>query len=149
MSVEDVESEDALEHAGEEISREESRGSLGLWFGVLGSPLAWGGHLMLNYSLEEWFACSESADKKGEILGIGVKTVSVALNSAMLAIAVLSGLVAFSCWRKLRGRQGDERLDRAQWMAFAGMVECALFTGIILLGYLPNVFLHASCETTP
>ena len=156
MSVEDVEKEEALEEAGEDISKEERRGSLALWFGVLGSPLAWFGHLGVNYSLEEWFACSESAHHKGEILGYGVKTVSVAFNSAMLAIALLSGLVALGCWRKLRAQNGDEngdengddRLERARWMAFAGTVEAALFLGIILLGYLPSLMIDV-CETTP
>ena len=157
MSVEDVEKEEALEEAGEEISKEERRGSVALWFGVLGSPLAWVGHLGVNYSLEEWFACSESAHHKGEILGVGVKTVSLVFNSAMVAVAVLSGLVALSCWRKLKAQGGDEngddqngddRTERARWMAFAGIVEAALFLGIILLGYLPNLMLDV-CETTP
>jgi hypothetical protein len=153
MSVEDVEKEDALEEAGEEISKEERRGTLALWFGVLGSPAAWFGHLGVNYSLEEWFACSESAHHKGEILGVGVKTISLLFNSAMVAVAVLSGLVAMSCWRKLQAQggddDGDDRLERARWMAFAGMVEAALFLGIILLGYLPSLMIDDVCETTP
>ena len=152
MSVEDVESEEALEEAAEEISKDERRRSLALWFAVLGSPLAWVGHLGVNYSLEEWFACSESAHQKGEILGVGVKTISVGFNSAMVAVAVLSGLVALRCWRKLQAQEGDEngddRMERARWMAFAGIVEAALFLGIILLGYLPNLMLDV-CETTP
>ncbi|MGI9022490.1 MAG: hypothetical protein ACR2HV_04540 [Acidimicrobiales bacterium] len=152
MSVESDESrEEALEEAGEQISKDERRGSLALWFGVLGSPLAWAGHLGVNYSLEEWFACSESAKEKGEILGVGVKTFSVVFNSAMLAVALLSGLVAYGCWKKLRGPSGDEAdesLERARWMAFAGIVEAALFLGIILLGYLPVLTLDV-CETTP
>ena len=157
MSVEDVEKEEALEEAGEDISKEERRGSIALWFGVLGSPLAWAGLLGVNYSREEWFACSESAHHKGEILGVGVKTVSLVFNSAMVAVAVLSGLVALSCWRKLKAQGGDEdgddqdgddRLERARWMAFAGTVEAALFLGIILLGYLPSLMLDV-CETTP
>jgi len=152
MSVESDESrEEALEEAGEQISKDERRGSLALWFGVLGSPLAWAGHLGVNYSLEEWFACSESAQEKGEILGVGVKTFSVVFNSAMLAVALLSGLVAYGCWKKLRGHSGDEAddsLERARWMAFAGIVEAALFLGIILLGYLPVLTLDV-CETTP
>ena len=157
MSVEDVENEEALEEAGEEISKEERRGSVALWFGVLGSPLAWVGHLGVNYSLEEWFACSESAHHRGEILGVGVKTVSLLFNSTMVAVAVLSGLVALSCWRKLKGQNGDEnaadqnaddRTERARWMAFAGIVEAALFLGIILLGYLPSLMIDV-CETTP
>ncbi len=154
MSVEDVESEEALEEAAEEISKDERRRSVLLWFAVLGSPLAWVGHLGVNYSLEEWFACSESAHDKGEILGVGVKTISVVFNSAMVAVAVVSGLVALSCWRKLQAadgdgdENGDDRLERARWMAFAGIVETALFLGIILLGYLPSLMLDV-CETTP
>jgi hypothetical protein len=153
MSVEDVENEEALEEAGEEISKDERRRSVALWFAVLGSPLAWVGHLGVNYSLEEWFACSESAhDHAGEILGIGVKTFSFGFNSAMVALAVLSGLVALRCWRKLQAQDGDENgdelMERARWMAFAGIVEAALFLGIILLGYLPNLMLDV-CETTP
>ncbi len=152
MSVEDVEKEEALEEAGEEISKDERRRSVLLWIGVLGSPLAWVGHLGVNYSLEEWFACSESAHDKGEILGVGVKPISVVFNSAMVAVAILSGLVALRCWRKLQAAQGDEdedeQVERARWMAFAGIVEAALFLGIIVLGYLPSLMLDV-CETTP
>ena len=153
MSVEDVENEEALEEAGEQISKDERRGSVALWFGVLGSPLAWVGHLGVNYSLEEWFACSESAHHQGEILGIGVKPISLLFNSAMVAVALLSGLVALRCQRKLRNQNGeeesgDEQLERARWMAFAGVVEGALFLGIILLGYLPSLMIDV-CETTP
>jgi len=152
MSVEDVENEEALEEAAEGISKDERRGSLALWFGVLGSPLAWAGHLGVNYSLEEWFACSESAHHQGEVLGVGVKTFSLVFNSAMVAVAVLSGLVALSCQRKLKAQggdaSGDDQLERARWMAFAGIVEAALFLGIILLGYLPSLMIDV-CETTP
>lgn len=150
--VENVRDPEAVEHASEEISTEEGRASLKLWFGVVGSPLAWAGHLTLNYSLEEWFACSRSSRTPGEILGLSVHTVSILINTAMLAIAVLSGLAALSCWRILRARApdaaADERLDRARWMAFAGIVEACLFVGIILFGYLPAFTLHA-CETSP
>ena len=153
MSVEDVEKKEALEEAGEDISKEERRGSIALWFGVLGSPLAWAGHLGVNYSLEEWFACSESAHDKGEILGVGVKPISFGFNSAMVAVAVLSGLVALRCWRKLQAEEGDEngndRMERARWMAFAGMVEAAIFLGFLVLGYLPSLMIDHVCETTP
>ena len=59
-----------------DITRRESRGSRALWFGVLGSPVAWLGHLLLNYSLEEWFACSPATTDRGEILGFSVDEVS-------------------------------------------------------------------------
>ncbi len=147
MSAEDVQHEEAVERS-EEVSKEEARGSARLWFAVLGSPLAWAGHLVANYSLEEWFACSVSAHHEGEILGVAVNTVSVLINTLMLAIAVASGLMAVQCRRQLKARSDGDQLERARWMAFAGMVEGALFVGIILLGYLPALTLGA-CETTP
>ena len=151
MAKEDVdhaEEAEELEEASEAISKSEGRGSLALWFGVLGSPLAWAGHLGINYSLEEWFACSAANEHKGEILGLGVHTVSIIVNTAMLAIAVLSGLVAYTCWKKLRGQTGDEKTERARWMAFAGMIEVVLFLLAIVLGFVPPFLIHA-CETTP
>ena len=150
MAVDDVHDAEALEHASEAISKEEARGSLKLWFAVLGSPLAWGGHLVGGYLLEEWFACAPSTTDRGEVLGMSVDTASFLLNTAMALLAAASGLVAYACWKKLRGQEGegDERLERARWMAFAGIVECGFFLGVILLGYLPALTL-GTCETTP
>ncbi len=144
----DVENVEEVEAASEEISHDESRGSLALWFAVLGSPLAWGGHLLVNYSLEEVFACSSSAEDRGHVLGLSVDTFSLLFNSAMLALAVASGLVALACWRRLRTSADDERSERANWMAFAGVVEGCLFVGIIVLGYLPVLTLD-TCKSTP
>ena len=144
----DVENVEEVEDAAEEISYDEGRRSLALWFAVLGSPLAWGGHLVANYTLEEWFACSSSAEDRGHVLGLNVGTFSLLLNTAMLLIAVASGLVALRCWRRLRGTVDDDRSERATWMAFAGVVEASLFVGIILLGYLPPLALD-TCGTTP
>jgi hypothetical protein len=124
----------------------EGRGSFALWLGVLGSPLAWLGHLFLNYSLEEWFACAPATTDRGEILGFGVRDVSLVLNTAMALVAAASGLVALATWRRLRRVSDGDSLDRAQWMAFAGTVEGALFLGMILLGYLPPVILR-TCAT--
>ncbi len=158
MNVDDVEAlEAAAVRASEAITDEETRGSLVLWFGVLGSPLAWAGHLVANYSLEEWFACSESAKTRGEILGLRVDTMSILINTSMLALAVASALAALKCWRTLRqetnpadqaGERGEESTARARWMAFTGVVEGTFFIGIILLGYLPPLTLGI-CETTP
>ena len=139
---------DALEEAAEEVSKAEGRGSLALWFAVLGSPAAWVGHLGISYSLEEWFACSSSAEERGRILGMSTDGVALLVNLAMAAIAALSGLVAFRCWRKLADGSDDDTGDRSRWMAFAGMVEACLFLGIILLGLAPPLAL-GSCETTP
>jgi hypothetical protein len=74
--------------------------------------------------------------------------VSWTLNSVMLLTAAGSGLTALSCWRKLKRASNGDVLERAQWMAFAGMVEGAIFFGAILLGFLPPLLLD-TCATSP
>jgi hypothetical protein len=138
----------SIEQRVRDITRQESRGSAALWFAVLGSPLAWGGHLVLNYSLEEWFACSPSATDRGEILGFTVDEVSWTLNSVMALTAAAAGLTALACWRRLKRASNGDSLERAQWMAFAGMVEGAIFVAAILLGYLPPLLLD-TCAVSP
>ncbi len=130
------------------ITAEEGRGSAALWFGVLGSPMAWAGHLFLNYSLEEWFACAPATTDRGEILGFGVRSVSLVLNSVMALLAAAAGLVALASWRRLRRVTDGDTVQRSQWMAFAGTVEGAVFLAMILLGYVPPVVLH-TCASTP
>jgi hypothetical protein len=131
-----------------DITRRESRGSRALWFGVLGSPVAWLGHLLLNYSLEEWFACSPATTDRGEILGFTVDQVSWTLNSVMALTAAAAGLTALASWRKLKRASDGDSLERSQWMAFAGMVEGAIFVAAILLGYLPPLLLD-TCAVSP
>jgi hypothetical protein len=131
-----------------DITRRESRGSRALWFGVLGSPVAWLGHLLLNYSLEEWFACSPATTDQGEILGFSVDAVSWTLNSLMVLAAAAAGLTALASWRRLRRASDGDVLERERWMAFAGMVEGVIFVGAILLGFLPPLLLD-TCATSP
>lgn len=139
MSVEDL---------PRSVTVDETRRSLLLWFAVLGSPLAWAGHLVLNYSLEEWFACSPSATHQGEILGFTVAQVSVVLNAAMALIAVAAGVTGLACWRRLRRATDGNTLERARWMAFAGIVEGAIFLAAILLGFVPPLLLR-TCASVP
>jgi hypothetical protein len=115
---------------------------------VLGSPMAWAGHLVASYSLEEWFACSRSASERGEVLGMGVDKVALIINGAMAALAAVSMLSAVSCRRRLKQANGDETTTRARWMALAGIVEGALFLGIILFGFVPPLVVDI-CESTP
>ncbi|MEW6473813.1 MAG: hypothetical protein AB1679_16295 [Actinomycetota bacterium] len=131
-----------------QITRTETRGSWLLWFAVLGSPLAWAAHLVVSYSLEEWFACSPSAGEPGEILGFTVRTVAIAVNAALAVIAAASLISALTCRRRVGAGTGDERLDRARWMALAAIVEGALFLPAIILGLVPPAILGV-CETVP
>jgi hypothetical protein len=138
----------SIDHHVRDITRRESRGSAALWFGVLGSPVAWLGHLILNYSLEEWFACSPATTDRGEILGFSVDQVSWTLNSLMALTAAAAGVSALASWRRLRRASDGDVLERERWMAFAGMVEGVIFVGAILLGYLPPLLLD-TCATSP
>ena len=130
------------------ITRGETRGSWLLWFAVLGSPLAWATHLVVSYSLEEWFACSPSAGEPGEILGFSVAAVAIVVNAALAVVAASSLASALACRRRLPTASGDQHLDRARWMALAAIVEGALFLPAILLGLVPPAMLGV-CETVP
>ncbi|MDQ3986341.1 MAG: hypothetical protein M3280_07575 [Actinomycetota bacterium] len=127
--------------APERVTRREARGSLLLWFGVLGAPTAWAVQLLLTYSLEEWFACSRSVQDSGEVLGLGVRTVATAVTSLLALVAVVAGIVSVSCFRKLRRIADGDALERAHWMALAGIMNSVLYFMIILLSYGPPALL--------
>jgi hypothetical protein len=138
----------ATEHDAALITRQESRGSAALWFAVLGSPVAWLGHLGISYALEDVIACAPATTDRGEILGFSSDEVSWVLNSVMALIAAAAGLTALAAWRRLRHASDGDRLERSQWMAFAGLVEGAIFLVAIVLGYLPPLLLD-TCTTSP
>lgn len=134
--------------APEAITRQESRGSAVLWFGLLGGPLAWVTQLVLNYSLEEWFACSPGTATTGVILGYRVPSIAFAVTAALAALALGAGLAALACYRKMR-RSGDgEIVGRARWMAVAGIMNSVLYFIIILASFGPPALLRV-CESAP
>lgn len=119
-----------------------------LWFGALGGPAAWTVQLVLNYSLEEWFACSPSATTRGEVVGLQVPTAAVVTSAVLGAVAVLAGLVSFSCYRKIRNDPGDDVSSRAKWMALAGIMNSVLYLIVILASFGPPLLLDV-CEVSP
>ena len=125
-----------------------THGEAGLWFGVLGGPVAWVTQLVLTYSLEEWFACSPATTDRGEVFGLGVTTVAVLITAILTVVAVASGLVALGCYRKLQNNGADEIRSRARWMAVAGMMNSVLYVIIILASFGPPALLGV-CEVTP
>ena len=136
-----------MEHAAsEQITRRESIGSWKLWFGVLTGPLVWITHLVVGYSTEEWFACSPSSTHPGELLGLGVHTFVVAITILAAGITVVSGLVALSCFRKLKSVVGDES-GRARWMATVGVMNAVLYFLLIIGG--TGAILLSVCENSP
>jgi hypothetical protein len=129
------------------ISRAEGLGSAGLWFGVLGGPIAWVLHMVIGYSLEEWFACSPSATTPGEILGMDVRSVAIVITIVFGTVAAAAGLVALWYLRRAP-RPGDEGPMRVRWMAIVGLMNSVLYLLIILGGLGPAVILDV-CEVSP
>lgn len=138
----------SVDSAVEQVTRRESRGSFVLWFGVLGSPLAWMTQLVVNYSLEEWFACAPAVTDRGEILGIPVDLFAVVVTTALGAVALASLGSAIACSRRLRSTGDLDPERRARWMALAGILNGVLYSAAIFIGYGVPAILGV-CETTP
>lgn len=131
------------ETTARDISRRESTGSALLWFGVLGAPAAWTVQLLLNYSLEEWFACSPATQTRGVILGLEVDVVATIITVALAGVAVLAGAVSIRCLRSndLRGRSEG----RVRWMAIAGIMNSVLYLITIVVAlFVPAIL--GTCE---
>ena len=134
------------ESLGRRISRAESFGSWVLWAGVLTGPIAWAVQLVVGYGLEE-IACAPAAQERGEIAGVGVEVIIVALGLVLLAATAASGLGALRC---LRTAHADDETPgaRASWMAIAGVMTSILFVIVIGAGTAPPLLLDV-CAPTP
>ena len=130
------------------ITRREGRGSALLWVAVLGGPIAWAGQLLVNYSLEEWFACAPATTEEGLVLGATVTGFALAVTLALAILATVSGVVAVSCLRRIRTEAEDDTSQRARWMAVAGVMNSVLYLLLIVASFGPPLFLDV-CRTTP
>ncbi len=130
-----------MDAAAREITRQESRGALALWFGVLAGPAAWVLHLVLNYMTEDFISCVPGSSTQGEILGLGVKTVVIAINAVLVAVTALALLVSITAWRRLRTSDTRDREGRPAWMALVGIMDSVLFGLIIVGGFVPPLVL--------
>ena len=138
----------SIQNAIDQVTRRESRGSWLLWYGALASPAAWALQLIVNYSLEEWFACSPSAREPGRVLGLSVDGIAFLVTSALVVVSLSGLVVALGCYRKLRADGEDRVRERARWMALAGILNGFLYTIIILASYGVPALLE-NCRTTP
>jgi hypothetical protein len=132
----------------EEITSRERAGSWRLWFGLLAAPIAWTIELIVNYSLEEWFACAPSTRDEGRVLGLSVDTVAVLITSVLAAVALAGLLVSLACRRGLQETDDGHIDQRARWMALAGIFNSVLYLVIILVSFGPPALLDA-CRTSP
>ena len=113
--------------------------SLRLWFGVLAGPLLWFVQLNVNYQWEEVLACSPSATHPHVVLGVGVRTLIVVVNTVTTAVVLAALVVALRCHRRSGSGIG-------RWMALAGIINSVLFLLLIVVGYAPAVILK-TCQT--
>jgi hypothetical protein len=120
--------------------------SKALWFGLLAAPIAWMTQLVATYSLEEWFACAPATTDRGQILGMGVRPFAIGLTVAFGAIALAGGVVAVRALNKVN--ESADPSGRARWMAYAGILNTALYMIIILANVAPPLILQV-CEVSP
>lgn len=137
-----------VESAIREITRQEARGSLLLWFAMLAPPLAWTVELILNYSLEEWFACSAATQERGLVLGLSVDAAALGITTILTLVSLLGLFVAWTCFRRIDAGDPSPIAQRARWMALAGILNGILYTIVIVASYAVPLILD-SCRTTP
>lgn len=137
------------ESAAEAVTRREGRGSVLLWFAVLGAPAAWAAQLLVNYSLEEWFACAPAVTAEGRVIGVAVPTFALVVTIGLTLLATSAGSVALSCLRRIQAHDGDTHVSqRARWMAIAGVMNSVLYLLLIVASFGPPLLLDV-CRTTP
>jgi hypothetical protein len=118
-----------------------------LWFGVLAGPVLWVTQLYVNYQWEEVLACSPAVTHPGTVLGLGVRTWVLLVDTVTALGTVAALLVALRRYRRTRPVEAgavaeDHRAGVAQWMALAGVINSVLFLVLIVVGYAPPIILR-------
>jgi hypothetical protein len=108
-------------------------------------PAAWVVFVLVNYLLEDPFACTAGASVKGRILGLSVRTIAAGVSVVLAAATFVAGSVSAVLWRRLRSTNST---GRRPWMALAGVLNSVLFGVVIVIGIAPAVILH-TCSAAP
>lgn len=114
-------------------------GPIALWGGWAIAAVAWALHLVISYTVVEWYCHSET--------GIAPGTIYWILNGTTLVTVVLALASAVLGWRNLRRvrpakARDTERLGRQRFMALTGIMLSLFFLSIILVQGMPNFFLR-------
>jgi len=123
-----------------DVTRAETSGSAGMWFGVLAGPIVWAAQLLIDYGLDEMIACAPGNRHRGSIHGAGIETVIQITNVVATVLALLAFAVSFRAYRRLSDGDGSPGF-RARWMAAAGMFISGLFLMAIVLTFASPIFL--------
>jgi hypothetical protein len=113
---------------GPEAAADLPVGPVALWFGALGSPIAWAVQLMLMYPLVE-LACRWQTS-----LPLYVT------SGSLFGVALLAGLVSWRSVRAMARHNGATVPRRARFMGRFGLWSGVLFVILIAGGALPVVF---------
>jgi hypothetical protein len=124
-------------YATREQSTPARLGSVLLWFGVLGGPLAWAVHMVAVWSTNE-LTCAAGND---EVNGLPLVTTLVVWVVVPGLVTLAAMGVALWCWRRLGRAQAsgtlgevrDRAFARARVLVFVAMVVDVLFLAIIVL----------------
>ena len=112
-----------------------------LWFGLLGSPLAWVAMFLVGYAFD-----LAQCNPAGTVWNLPVRAWTIAATAAGATVAVLSLLSALTVWRATREASDDELPgSRIQFLAVIGIAIAPLFLGIILMSGFGATFLE-SCR---
>jgi hypothetical protein len=114
---------------------ESTRGAALLWFGFLGSAIAWLLHLSLSYILVG-YACD-----------YGVQPLVHLPSVLMLVMTAAAGWVSWLSWGRL-GRSTEEEVEgpegRSRFMAMSGVVMAVFFGLVIIAQWIP-AFIMPPC----
>jgi hypothetical protein len=108
-------------------------------------PAAWTVFIVVTYLLEDPLACMPGASAKGQILGVGVRTIAGVVSVALASATFVVGAVSLLAWRRLRTSNST---GRRPWMALAGFLNSVLFGAVMLAGLAPAIMLR-TCTPSP
>jgi len=123
--------------ATEASSRSQEVSQVGLWFGFSAAALCWVG-LGIADVLITWRECLHREQFGGASSHPGLLTLNIVIFFALLAIAIVSGIVSYRNWRRL---SGEAQLARAEatgmreYLALIGVfMSVTMGLGIVWLG---------------
>ena len=126
-----------------EITRDETRGSALLWFGLLGAPIAWATQVFVAPDLNEVLCAGGAGSGRGEVFGMSTKTFILFMDTALLLVGILALLATIRCYRRLKRTSDSSEGRRATWMAGGALFVNGLFILSIAVGFIPLLFLSA------
>jgi hypothetical protein len=130
----------------ESTTREQTVPTSRLWFGVVGSTLAWFS-LGLADMFITWRACVHEEQFGGASSHPGARVLYFVAGISLLALTGVAGFMSYKDWHRLSGLKdllSAEAYERKEFMALAGLfISFTLGFGMVWL-FLP-VFIIEMC----